>query len=753
MWKGYENYDHYFDPSQLEEFLDEVLSSGLEISRKGKIEYYNIPAAFDIETSSFYTEKEEKIANMYAWMIGVNGSVMLGRDWDDWEHVLRVISKTLDLDPAKRILIMYVHNLGYEFQFMRKRLNWYQDRVFAIKDRRPVYALSQLGIEFRCSYFLSNYALAYIGAKLLNTYKVEKKVGDLDYSKTRNRLTKLTDAEIGYCVNDVRVVMSYIQEKIETDGDITNIPLTNTGYVRRFCRDFCFTYGQNSRKAQLEYHALMKSLQITSECEYQQMREAFAGGFTHASSLYSTQVLSDVGSADRTSAYPFEMCASYFPMTRCTFIGEMDEDSYAFRQCLDRYCCLFEVEVDGLYSLVNYEHYLSISHCRNVSEDRVVDNGRVVDAEHLEFTCTELDWAIFSKVYGWESAKIHGMRIYDRGYLPKPLILSILNLYQSKTSLKGLVDKVVEYMVSKNMINASFGMMVTAIVRGEHGYENDEWVNELPDVQDQLNGYNRNFNRFLFYGWGVWVTAHARYNLWKAIFEFKKDYVYSDTDSVKGLNFDKHKAFFTLENIEVRNKLYAMCDHYHISYDLVEPLTKKGEPKLLGAWDIEEGYRTFKTIGAKRYIYEYESGELMMTVSGVNKKFAVPYLLYQYTGVQYKTPKWLEKFKLAYSPDPNQEEESKKALQEIIDLHNAGKLSYKLIFDRFNFMLYIPKEHTGKSTLTYIDDPTVALCTDYQGNTEIVSELSSVHMEPQSYLFSASAEYLNFLEGIYDASI
>ena len=64
MWKGYENYDHYFDPSQLEEFLDEVLSSGLEISQKGKIEYYNIPAAFDIETSSFYTEKEEKIANI-----------------------------------------------------------------------------------------------------------------------------------------------------------------------------------------------------------------------------------------------------------------------------------------------------------------------------------------------------------------------------------------------------------------------------------------------------------------------------------------------------------------------------------------------------------------------------------------------------------------------------------------------------------------------------------------------------------------
>ena len=60
-------------------------------------------------------------------------------------------------------------------------------------------------------------------------YKIEKKVGDLDYSLLRHSNTHLTDTELGYCINDVKVVMAYIQEKIEHDGNIAKIPLTKTG--------------------------------------------------------------------------------------------------------------------------------------------------------------------------------------------------------------------------------------------------------------------------------------------------------------------------------------------------------------------------------------------------------------------------------------------------------------------------------------------------------------------------------------------
>ena len=109
------------------------------------------------------------------------------------------------------------------------------------------------------------------------------------------------------------------------------------------------------------------------------------------------------------------------------------------------------------------------------------------------------------------------------------IILAVLNLYKDKTTLKGVLGKETEYLVSKNMINAAFGMMVTAIIRGEYQYstEDDEWRTLEADVLSQLTSYNKNFNRFLYYGWGVYVTAHARHNLFTAIYEFKEDNPYA----------------------------------------------------------------------------------------------------------------------------------------------------------------------------------------------------------------------------------
>ena len=123
--------------------------------------------------------------------------------------------------------------------------------------------------------------------------------------------------------------MSYNQEKIEQDGDITKIPLTNTGYVRHYCRKECFFEGipeedeEGRNRVLMNYRAIMKSLQIESKEEYEQMQRAFMGGFTHASALYSGKTLYDVGSADLTSSYPFAMVAQYYPMTKGEFIGKV----------------------------------------------------------------------------------------------------------------------------------------------------------------------------------------------------------------------------------------------------------------------------------------------------------------------------------------------------------------------------------------------------------------------------------------------
>lgn len=764
-WKGYENYDHAYPVSQLDNFIAEVGRSyggSLPVQLIGSNAYLNIPAAFDIETTSVVDDEGKKHACMYIWQCGIGGSVIYGRTWEEFIDFLHEIQKAFSLKQDRCTLIMYVHNLGYEFQWIRKRIPWAKDssgknRVFSVKERKPVYAVSRLGIEFRCSYLLSNYSLAYVCSNLLKKYPIEKMVGDLDYSKPRNYLTPLSEKELGYCVNDVRGVMSYIQEKIENEGGISKIPLTNTGYVRNYCRNYCMTDGATDpielKHRQFEYRAIMKQLSIRSEKEYNQLQEAFAGGFTHANAMYSGETLKNVGSADLTSSYPYTMVAQKFPMSEGCFIGEATLDDLEY--FTENFCCLFTVEFTDIYSTLFYESYISVSKCLVLSNDYTANNGRVATASRLVITITDLDWDIIRRVYDWDEngIKIYGLRIYDRGYLPRPLIMSILQLYKNKTTLKGVSDKEIEYMVSKNMINSAYGMAVTAIVRDENAYANGEWKKEEADVARQLTSYNKNFNRFLFYAWGVWVTAHARHNLWEAIFEFGDDYVYSDTDSIKGLNFDKHKDFFERYNRGVRFDLMEMCAHYKIPFDLVQPKTKKGETKLIGVWDIEEPYLHFKTLGAKRYMYEHESGELGMTVSGVNKKYAIPYMLSAFSDNPYHdSDEWHEIFRRAYSPDPRMVEDAKKAMKKIIAERKSGRLDYQPIFDVFKKDLYIPEGHTGKQSLTYLDKKDTFWLTDYLGNRAFCAELSSIHMEPAGYYFSITKEYLDFINGVQDGS-
>lgn len=739
---------YYVFPEGYKDFMAEVGELELQ-SKSDTTSYYNVAAAFDIETSSLYAGKV-KFATMYVWQFGINGSVIIGRHWYQFSQLMEMLKNDLGVSTEKR-LIIYVHNLAYEFQFMGKRIKWEKDKagndaIFSLKKRRPIYALSENGFEFRCSYFLSNCSLSYIGAEMLFKYPVQKAVGDLDYSLVRTSETPLTDEEIGYCINDVRVLMSYIQEKIENENGIVHLQLTNTGYVRKYTRDYCTGFyisdPKASRKQGFEYRAIMRALKIQSEKEYEQLKSAFAGGFTHGSPTKVRKLHSNVGSADLSSSYPYTMVSSYFPMSTGRFLGRVKYPEQ-FRQLIKNYCCLFTVTFYGLYQIFEYESYISVSKCTEISDDYIAQNGRLCEASFCTLNCTELDWDIIENIYDWSEIEINNMRIYDRGFLPREFIMSILELYKSKTTLKGVENKEIEYMIKKGMLNSAYGMCVTDIVRDEALFIDGNWESNEADAFSQLGDYNKSYTRFLFYPWGVWVTAHARHNLWQAIFEFGPDYIYADTDSIKGLNFDKHEFFFKRYNFHVETKLQIMCDFYGIPYEMVRPKTNKGKEKLIGIWEREDDYKYFKTLGAKRYMYEYATGHnaglLGMTVSGVNKNYALPYILHKFCGFDY------DLCMKAYSSDPRAVKERDEARAELVKLHS--KISYRKAFNAFDNKLVIPPGYSGKSIHTYVDVPYTALVTDYLGNTSLCSELSYTHLEPTGYNFSMAKEYLDYLSG------
>lgn len=698
------------------------------------ITYYNVPAAFDIETTSFIDTDGGKAGIMYLWQFGINGKVIYGRTWDEFTTLIDKIYDTFELTEDKR-LIVYVHNLPFEFQFMRKRFKWLD--VFAMDLREVIYALTDSGIEFRCSYKLSGYSLEDLAGKL-TTYKVNKQVGLLNYDLIRHSKTPLTDNEIKYAIYDVLVVMAYIKEKIDVDGNIARLQLTKTGYVRKYCRDCCFYGGGGKHKGKggiyAKYHNFISKLTVTPD-EYLQLRRAFQGGFTHASSLYVDKVVENVDSFDFTSSYPYVMLSEKFPVSAGRLLDKK-EWSGKLAYYLTYYCCLFDVEFEGIEPKVFYDNIISKSKCFYLSGDKgtegkhVINNGRVVSADLLRTTMTDIDLKACARFYTWKKIRFANFRIYERGYLPKNFILAILKLYQDKTELKGVDERQTDYLNSKEMLNSCYGMTVTDIIRDIISYSDDWDVPKKPDLQHEIERYNESKKRFLFYPWGVWVTAYARYNLYEGILNFGDDYIYSDTDSIKAKNASKHLDFINDYNERVRQKLQKTASFYDIPFERFEPMTIKGVKKLLGVWEHETKdhiYEKFKTLGAKRYMIQGvdvwknertgEKKDLSLTVSGVNKYTAIPYLM--------------EKYK-----------DKKKPKEDPERYHKI----FKAFFAEENKGLYIPPEYTGKLTHTYIDVPRDGVITDYTGITEEYHELTSIHLEQTDYNMSRADEFEKFLK-------
>ena len=675
---------------------------------KQSIQYINLPCAFDIETSSFY-DNDNKVSIMYEWTFSFCGLVIIGRKWDEFITMINKIKELLQLSENRR-LIIYCHNLAFEFQAMRYYFKWLN--VFALDVRRPVYAVCQQGVEFRCSYILTNSSLAKVGENLIY-FDIKKKTGDLNYKLIRHSDTPLTPDEIGYCVNDVRVVTALIAERIIQDGNITKIPLTQTGYVRRLLRKNCL-----SKTNRNNYLKFMSDLKL-DVAEYEQLKRAFQGGFTHANPFIAGQTINNiVTSYDFTSSYPTVLISEQYPISACEYIPNITIEE--FKKSLKYYCCVFDIKYYDLSPKIWQENPLSLSHCRYI-ENEVVNNGRVVSADVAVTTITNVDFEIYKRFYNYDHYQIANFRRYKKGYLPKPIVETVLQLYADKTTLKGVEGKEDEYLNKKECLNSCYGCMVMDVIQEDHLYNND-WV-ELDDdynniitpkkKQEYIDKYNDDKNRFLFYPWGVFVTAYARLNLFTGIYECCKthDYLYSDTDSIKILNADKHIEYFNRYNAWITKRLIYAVTKHNLNIELLKPVTNKGINKPLGIWDFDGEYSKFKTLGAKRYLMTYSNnpqngdkhGKNALTVAGLGK----------YSGLKY-----LNKYDNPY--------------------------------DHFVNNMSVPPEFSGRSTHTYIDVVRHGVISDYLGNILEYYEMSGTHLENSEYTLSMSQQYVNFILNIQE---
>lgn len=688
-----------YELKDLTRFLSTINSKDV-IKSKDKI-YYNLAMSFDIETSSFYedkngviytnddyrklknTVKADKKAIMYIWQFAIEENVIIGRTWNDFLYFCKKLYDYLNL--KERYIVVYVHNLSYEFQFICKWFNWVD--IFADSERKPIKATTDSHFIFKCSYRLSGYSLEVL-ANNLKSHNIKKMVGDLNYNLIRNSKTPISKEELKYCENDVLIVTSYIDEQINEFGNIEKIPLTQTGKVRRYVRKQCF---QNK-----EYQYFIKELTIEKP-EYMLVKNAFMGGFTHCNAMYTNKICKNVTSYDFTSSYPTVLISEKYPMSKGKEVYITTETELL--NLIKNYCVLVDLQFSNIQSNFMYEQIISYSKCRNV-KNPLINNGRIVQAETLTITCTDIDFLNIKDFYKWDNLKIGLCYIYKKDYLPKEFIKTILHLYKSKTELKGVDGKEVEYLHSKELLNSLYGMCVTSIVHDSVSFNGFEWTTENGNLDEELKNYNTDKNRFLFYHWGVWCTAYARNNLYTGIKECRDDYIYSDTDSIKIFNADKHQKYFEEYNKWIVQKLEKCLNYHKIPLDYISPKTIKGESKTLGVWDFDGFYTDFKTLGAKRYIFRKDN-KLFITVCGLSKK----------SGKEF--------------------------------IENQQK---PFLF--FNDGMFVDCEHTGKMTHTYIDREIENVITDYLGNTAYYHEKSFIHLEKTDYLLSLSDMYIKYFMGV-----
>lgn len=575
------------------------------------LDYLHNLTAFDIETTR---DPDTDQAWMYIWMWGFEDiGVLIGRTWEELQTAMDRIRERI----GSNTLVVLVHNLSFEFQFLRYVHEWKPEEVFAVRPRKVCRCYMGDSFEFRCTYLHSNMSLD-LWTRKMGVEHTKLDGMEYNYDRMRYADTPMTEEELHYCCNDVLGCMEAYRAEMDRDGDyLSTIPMTSTGYVRR-----------DVKRAM---HPLMRTLHYMAPSynTYVALREAFRGGLTHANRYYTGVILHDVQSADRSSSYPDVICNDDFPMGKFRKVRSCSEQK-VLRLIKERKAVLCRVMFWGIRLRDDMDGfpYLSVSKCRGlratgpdgVQAAYAEDNGRVLRADFLETTVTDVDLRIILRQYAWDDMQIHEAWWTHYGPLPDPLRLTVIDYYRNKTELKGKEDKQSKqlYDKSKNLLNSCYGMMAQDPLRESLAWLNgawenayfdkdlDKWVIGERDPEKRLTEAQRNI--YLLYQWGCWVTAWARLRLMEGVAQCKGRCVYVDTDSCKYLG----SVDWTDYN---RRRIKHSAQAGAWATD------SKGKRHYMGVYEQEDGYKDFKTLGAKKYAYIHEgSDQVETTIAGVSKR-------------------------------------------------------------------------------------------------------------------------------------
>lgn len=539
--------------------------------------YYHQFACFDIEATNIDDIKQSV---MYVWQFHFNGFVVVGRTWTQFTWFIEKL-----LNYTKHKIVIYCHNLSYEFAFIRELFEW--EDVFVMRSHTILKAETNR-LEFRCSYLLTNMSLQKFTEKMNVT---EKLSGDYyNYMKMRYFNTKLTKYEMMYCINDVVGLHEGLTKFLNNENkNLYNVPLTSTGFVRKELKN-------NVRRILTSYYSKERALNLD---QYILANKAFRGGNTHANRFFTGKIIKNVFSFDIKSSYPFQLCCKKYPVSPFSEITDYTEEEINYLLKRGKTAMLLRIEFKNMKLKDKCEPcpYIPLS---TLEKPRgfTIDNGRILKCESGIMNLTDIDLRIIQEQYEYDTINIQAC-CAKYGYIPVPYVQTILKYFEQKENEKDEYF----YMRAKQKLNSIYGVLVTAILRDNIKYIDGNFVLEPVDKLKEIED-NKNKN-VLLYQFGVWCSARAREQLQDVINICGDDFIYCDTDSVK---FKNKKHIF--EILDYNKNIRKLAEERNIIVN----------NKVMGVWEFEGRYKQFVTLGAKKYCYKDYKDKLHLTVSGVGKK-------------------------------------------------------------------------------------------------------------------------------------
>lgn len=535
--------------------------------------------------------------------------------------------------------IIYAHNLAYDYCYIWPFLHLFFPDMdeFFIKPHTPLVVRLSPYVELRDSYLYFNDSLERITNALQVDHK--KRVGLVDYEKIFYPDEKLTADSWEYQYFDVLGLWEALVKDFDRDGyNITNVPLTSTGKIRRECKALYMADYEKNRKYFTNCY--------TPGIVHFFLMNCFMGGYTHGNREYKNKLIREkVGHRDMRSFYPTELrktqnlfqCGQFEEIEKPTLANLLTPTPQTVSMGLFTFRNARLKRPDDGFPFLPTSRALEGRHGKMKYSS---DNGRAVYIDGcFSLYLTDVDFLILYDQYVFDEINIDVLYTAPADVLPEWLTGFIDSKFYNKTALKDIeiavkndpnstADDKIEANTNttkeKNKFNGIYGMFVTNPAKPDIVREGDtgEFKAEAIDLDAAMSKhygyYKGRFNKsgkgFLVYSHGVWCTAYSRRDLYymlKIADTAKRpdgngSGIYADTDSLFYIQSDPLEQLFDDINKEMYNR--AINGGYYITVN----------DKIVNydAFESEKTADSFKFLHSKCYAMEID-GKLEVTVAGV----------------------------------------------------------------------------------------------------------------------------------------